>query len=69
MGVIACYYWILRVKFSAWPAGGIVTINGNPDPLIVLDGMVYNGDIGNIDVEQIDHVVYCGTRRPHLFVV
>lgn len=35
---------------------GLSTINGNLDPLIVLDGFIYEGNIGNIDPNMIETV-------------
>ncbi|MDR6735406.1 SusC/RagA family TonB-linked outer membrane protein [Sphingobacterium sp. 2149] len=35
---------------------GLSTINGNLDPLIVLDGFIYEGDISNIDPNNIESV-------------
>jgi TonB-linked SusC/RagA family outer membrane protein len=36
---------------------GLSTINGPLDPLIVLDGFIYEGDINNINPNDIDNVV------------
>ena len=33
---------------------GLSTINGNLDPLIVLDGFIYEGDIQNIDPNNVE---------------
>ncbi|MEN5057815.1 SusC/RagA family TonB-linked outer membrane protein [Sphingobacterium kitahiroshimense] len=35
---------------------GVSTINGNLDPLVVLDGFIYEGAIGNIDPNNIESV-------------
>ncbi len=35
---------------------GLSTINGNLDPLVVLDGFIYEGAIGNIDPNNIESV-------------
>ncbi len=35
---------------------GLSTINGNLDPLVVLDGFIYEGEIGNIDPNNIESV-------------
>src|SRR5690606_19656365 len=35
---------------------GLSTINGPLDPLIVLDGFIYEGDIANIDPNSIDNI-------------
>ncbi|GGH18165.1 SusC/RagA family TonB-linked outer membrane protein [Sphingobacterium alkalisoli] len=35
---------------------GLSTINGNLDPLVVLDGFIYEGDINNIDPNSIESV-------------
>ncbi|MDQ1152367.1 TonB-linked SusC/RagA family outer membrane protein [Sphingobacterium zeae] len=35
---------------------GLSTINGNLDPLIVLDGFIYEGDMANIDPNSIEQV-------------
>ena len=35
---------------------GLSTIDGNLDPLIVLDGFIYEGDITNIDPNNIDNI-------------
>ncbi|WP_400261918.1 SusC/RagA family TonB-linked outer membrane protein [Sphingobacterium sp. SG20118] len=35
---------------------GLSTINGQRDPLIVLDGFIYDGNIENIDANSIDNV-------------
>lgn len=35
---------------------GLSTINGNLDPLVVLDGFIYEGTIGNIDPANIESV-------------
>ncbi len=35
---------------------GLSTINGNLDPLVVLDGFIYEGAIGNIDPNNIESI-------------
>lgn len=35
---------------------GLSTINGPLDPLVVLDGFIYEGDIANIDPNSIDNI-------------
>ncbi|MEN5435282.1 SusC/RagA family TonB-linked outer membrane protein [Sphingobacterium faecium] len=35
---------------------GLSTINGNLDPLVVLDGFIYEGDIQNIDPNNIESI-------------
>lgn len=35
---------------------GLSTINGPLDPLIVLDGFIYEGDINNVDPNDVDNV-------------
>lgn len=35
---------------------GLSTINGSLDPLIVLDGYIYEGDIANIDPNNVDNI-------------
>ena len=35
---------------------GLSTINGNLDPLIVLDGFIYEGDVNNIDPNSIESI-------------
>lgn len=35
---------------------GLSSINGNLDPLIVLDGFIYEGNIGNIDPNNIESI-------------
>ncbi|HEY8897116.1 MAG TPA: secretin and TonB N-terminal domain-containing protein, partial [Niastella sp.] len=37
--------------------GPIVTLNGNPDPLIILDQFVYNGDLSDLNLDDIESVV------------
>jgi TonB-linked SusC/RagA family outer membrane protein len=37
--------------------GPTVTLNGNPDPLIILDQFVYNGDLSDLNLDDIESVV------------